>query len=131
MKRVLLTGATGYIGGRLLPELVAGGYHVRCLARRPDGLRRRVDALPAGFSAHRADYAAPGGLDLIRELRPDTVLATFTPTDRSLAGYRSGFVDGAALGPTCRADAINGLTNAPEFFGGFLAIDDGLLDFLP
>jgi lipocalin/uncharacterized protein YbjT (DUF2867 family) len=32
---VLLTGATGYIGSRLLRELEAGGCTVRCLARQP------------------------------------------------------------------------------------------------
>ena len=32
---ILLTGATGYIGSRLLRELEAGGYAVRCLARQP------------------------------------------------------------------------------------------------
>lgn len=35
----LVTGATGYIGGRLVPELLAAGYRVRCLARTPDKLR--------------------------------------------------------------------------------------------
>ena len=39
---VLLTGATGYIGGRLLPALEARGLRVRCLARRPEFLRSRV-----------------------------------------------------------------------------------------
>src|SRR5689334_10176130 len=33
--RILLTGATGYIGSRLLRELEAGGCMVRCLARQP------------------------------------------------------------------------------------------------
>ena len=33
--RVLVTGATGYIGGRLVPRLVAAGHHVVCLARHP------------------------------------------------------------------------------------------------
>jgi uncharacterized protein YbjT (DUF2867 family) len=32
---VLVTGATGYIGGRLVPELLAAGYRVRVLARTP------------------------------------------------------------------------------------------------
>ena len=37
--RCLVTGATGYIGGRLVPELLAAGHRVRCLARSPDKLR--------------------------------------------------------------------------------------------
>ena len=31
-----LTGATGYVGGRLLRALVDAGHRVRCLARRPE-----------------------------------------------------------------------------------------------
>ena len=37
---VLLTGATGYIGGRLLPLLEQTGRQVRCLTRRPLESRR-------------------------------------------------------------------------------------------
>jgi uncharacterized protein YbjT (DUF2867 family) len=37
-RRVLVAGATGYIGRRLVAELVAGGQPVRCLARTPDKL---------------------------------------------------------------------------------------------
>jgi uncharacterized protein YbjT (DUF2867 family) len=40
--RILLTGASGYVGGRLLPRLEARGLAVRCLARRPEILARRV-----------------------------------------------------------------------------------------
>ena len=35
----LVTGATGYIGGRLVPELLAAGHRVRCLGRSPGKLR--------------------------------------------------------------------------------------------
>ncbi|MCX4459327.1 SDR family oxidoreductase [Streptomyces sp. NBC_01728] len=35
----LVTGATGYIGGRLVPELLDAGHRVRCLARSPAKLR--------------------------------------------------------------------------------------------
>ena len=35
---ILLTGATGYVGGVLLPELEQRGHQVRCLARRPGKL---------------------------------------------------------------------------------------------
>ncbi len=39
---ILLTGATGYIGGRLLPLLENHGYRLRCLTRRPEALAGRV-----------------------------------------------------------------------------------------
>ncbi|RFU85482.1 SDR family NAD(P)-dependent oxidoreductase [Streptomyces triticagri] len=38
-RHCLVTGATGYIGGRLVPELLDAGHRVRCLARTPDKLR--------------------------------------------------------------------------------------------
>lgn len=31
--QILLTGATGFVGGRLLPKLIASGHSVRCLTR--------------------------------------------------------------------------------------------------
>ena len=41
-KLVLVTGATGYVGGRLVPRLLAAGYQVRCLVRDPARLQGRV-----------------------------------------------------------------------------------------
>ena len=35
---VLVAGATGYVGRRLVPELLGAGRRVRCLARRPEEL---------------------------------------------------------------------------------------------
>jgi len=40
--RVLLTGATGYVGGRLLRKLEESGRPVRCLVRRPEALSGRT-----------------------------------------------------------------------------------------
>ena len=34
--RVLVLGATGYIGGRIMPRLIRGGYRVRVLVRSPE-----------------------------------------------------------------------------------------------
>jgi uncharacterized protein YbjT (DUF2867 family) len=39
---ILLTGATGYVGGRLLPSLESRGHRVRCIARRPEALKEKV-----------------------------------------------------------------------------------------
>lgn len=41
-KPVLVTGASGYIGGRLVPRLLDAGYSVRCLVRSPRKLQART-----------------------------------------------------------------------------------------
>lgn len=41
---VLLTGATGYVGGRLVKSLESARCRLRCFARCPDALRARVAA---------------------------------------------------------------------------------------
>lgn len=40
-KPVLVAGASGYIGGRLVPRLLVAGFCVRCLAREPRKLAAR------------------------------------------------------------------------------------------
>jgi uncharacterized protein YbjT (DUF2867 family)/uncharacterized protein YndB with AHSA1/START domain len=39
--RILITGATGYVGGRLVPRLLAAGHDVRCMVRDPSRLQGR------------------------------------------------------------------------------------------
>jgi uncharacterized protein YbjT (DUF2867 family) len=39
---VLLTGASGYVGGRLLDALESAGHRIRCVTRHPEALRPRV-----------------------------------------------------------------------------------------
>lgn len=39
---VVVTGATGYVGGRLVPYLLERGYRVRCIARDPRKLESRL-----------------------------------------------------------------------------------------
>jgi uncharacterized protein YbjT (DUF2867 family) len=44
MARVLVLGATGYVGGRLVPRLLEDGHNVSCLVRNP----RRLENKPWG-----------------------------------------------------------------------------------
>ena len=52
MPDVLLTGATGYVGGRLLPALVEHGASVRCFARRPEAIESRAGVEVVGGDIH-------------------------------------------------------------------------------
>jgi uncharacterized protein YbjT (DUF2867 family) len=82
---ILLTGATGYVGGRLLTALEQRGHDVRCLARRPDNLRRSpqsrhevvqgdvldADTLPPALAGIETAYylvhALAGGRDFVQD----------------------------------------------------------------
>ena len=41
MERILIIGATGYVGGRLVPLLLDEGYRIRCMVRDPRKLEGR------------------------------------------------------------------------------------------
>lgn len=56
---ILLTGATGYVGGRLLGELARRGRAVRCITRRPEALEGRI---PEGVEIVGGDLLEPESL---------------------------------------------------------------------
>jgi uncharacterized protein YbjT (DUF2867 family) len=58
-RRILLTGATGYVGGSLLPILLEDGHHVRALAR--DEARAR-GSLPEEVEIAEGDVVGGTGL---------------------------------------------------------------------
>lgn len=58
---VLVTGASGYIGGRLVLELLGRGYRVRCMVRGGD--RESYAQRWPGADVVVADALAPSGLD--------------------------------------------------------------------
>ena len=62
-QRILVAGATGYIGGRLIPALLDAGHEVRGLARTPGKLAGRVFASDPQFTAVGGDVLERETLD--------------------------------------------------------------------
>jgi len=59
-KLILVSGATCYVGGRLVPRLLTAGYRVRCLARDPMRLQGR--ARPGQVEIAQGDVLQPSSL---------------------------------------------------------------------
>lgn len=91
---VLVTGATGYVGGRLAPMLLERGYNVRAAVRslekirtRPWGRHPRLDAVLADLTDQESLVRAMEGCQaayyLVHSMRPD--IRDFRASDREAA----------------------------------------------
>src|SRR3954447_23069763 len=69
MRTVLVTGASGFIGAAVLPQLVSEGYEVHAV-HREHGLPEAE-----GVLAHAADLLSPRDIDaLVEDVRPSHLL---------------------------------------------------------
>ena len=112
--RCLVTGASGYIGGRLVPELLAAGYAVRCMARDPGKLSDRpwsggVEVAAADALEGTRVRCALEGVDvayyLIHSLGTG---ASFEQRDRDAAGI---FADAAVSAGVKRIVYLGGIVS--------------------
>jgi uncharacterized protein YbjT (DUF2867 family) len=104
---VLVTGATGYVGGRLVPRLLEAGYRVRCLARsapklaaRPWASDPRVEIVEADLGDADATTAALRGCQAAYYLVHSMVAtgASYADADRRLAETFSAAAARAGVG---------------------------------
>jgi uncharacterized protein YbjT (DUF2867 family) len=111
----LVTGATGYIGGRLVPELLDAGHRVRCVARSPDKLRDhpwagRAEVVRGDVTDPESVGDALRGIDvayyLVHALRAGD---DFEETDRKAA---RAFAERARAAGVRRIVYLGGLTPA-------------------
>src|SRR5216110_1037546 len=91
VRLALVTGVTGYIGGRLVPELLAAGFRVRALSRDARRLRDRpwyprVEVVEGDASDPGTVHAALRGVDVAYYLLHSLGTGpTFARTDRRTA----------------------------------------------
>lgn len=88
-KHSLLIIGCGDLGRRVGDTLLEQGWSISAVRRNPPPHDTR-------FHWTAADYCVPGSLDFAERLRPEIVLASFTPTSMDLDGYQRGFAEGAA-----------------------------------
>ncbi len=114
---VLVTGVTGYIGGRLVPELLEAGYRVRAIARDARRLEsrdwfERIEVVEGDAADGDALAEALAGVDvayyLLHSLDTDP---SFAARDRRLA---LGFGRAAREAGTGRLVYLGGLYPADE-----------------
>ena len=93
-KNIFVAGATGYIGGRLVPRLLDTGYHVKALARSPEKLSDRPWAKHPQLEILKGDVLDKNSLErgmlncqaayyLVHSMNPD--VGDFAHTDRQAA----------------------------------------------
>ncbi|WP_306203695.1 SDR family oxidoreductase [Actinoplanes sp. RD1] len=89
--RILVTGATGYIGGRLVPRLLAAGHEVRALSRSAARLRdvpwaKQVEIVEGDLTDAESLRPALSGVDAAYFLVHSLGMRDFERRDREAAG---------------------------------------------
>ena len=121
---VLVTGATGYIGGRLVPRLLADGHVVRAMTRDAGRLRDvpwadKVQVVEADALGGTGLAAALAGVDVAYYLVHSIgQAAEFEETDRRAA---KAFGDACAAAGVSRIVYLGGLVPAHEELSPHLA----------
>ena len=110
--RCLVTGASGYIGGRLVPELLAAGYPVRCMARDPGKLSDRPWSGDIEIAVADALYGTAVG-KLLRGRRTARQITTVGPGSANDALWPRPDGAGTRMGRKPRAVRPLGLSGWP------------------
>jgi uncharacterized protein YbjT (DUF2867 family) len=99
----LVTGSTGYLGGRLVPALLAAGHRVRCVVRDPGKLEDvpwadRVEVVTGDVQDPDSMRAACEGVDVLYYLVHSLTEKAFASVDRRAALITSEAAREAGVG---------------------------------
>jgi uncharacterized protein YbjT (DUF2867 family) len=120
----LVTGATGYLGGRLVPELLAAGHRVRVMVRNPDRIRATpwaddVEIARADATDGEAVAAALDGVDVAYYLLHS--ISTGSDFARTELDMATTFVRACEHAGVSRLAYLGGLTPRGEALSPHLA----------
>jgi uncharacterized protein YbjT (DUF2867 family) len=127
-ERVLVTGATGYIGGRLIPELLLAGYSVRCHVRTPRKLLDRPWINRPSVEVVEGDLTTATAEELAEQLRGCTA-AYYLIHSMISAGEEYAERDRAMARTFARAAELAGVKRI-IYLGGLGELGDGLSEHL-
>ncbi len=129
----LVTGATGYVGGRLVPQLLDAGHDVRVLVRSPEKARahpwaERVDVVQGDATSADDVRAAMEGVDVLYYLLHSIGTGDdFAETERRTA---QTFADAAAAAGVSRIVYLGGMVPQGEELSPHLASRQAVGDVL-
>lgn len=123
--RILVTGATGYVGSRLVTALLGEGHQVATATRNPERLKRLGwfdDVTPVALDASdpesvRAGLAAAGPIDVLYYLVHAIGQPGFRDADRAAAHNVAAAARNAGVGRIV-------------YLGGFVPADEALSEHL-
>ena len=120
-RSILVTGATGYVASRLIPELLSSGALVRVTSRAPSSVEQRhpeVSAVPSDFTDSPSLRAALEDVEIAYYLVHSMATSDFEERDRTAA---QNFLAAAEEAGIKKIIYLSGLGRTEDRLSGHLA----------
>ena len=123
---IAVTGATGYVGGRLVSELLDAGYRVRCIVREPRKLDQRPWITDPRVSVAKSDLSTD---DMLEEHLQGCEAAYYLIHSMEVSGKEYAQLDRQLAQRFVRAAETAGIERI-IYLGGLGELGEGLSEHL-